>query len=1043
MGQNSPSPHDADDSLSNSNSGFYPIRDRFRFKRNPNSKPKPDSIPVSKSTSATSLSDRRRSHAYGIRSRKLFSVRGTSFCILLVVFAFALVSVLLQSSIGSMVFRQGGGGGATAAQGIGRTVRQGLEFGTSLKFVSVKSVRGFEIERARNKPRVGVRSPRLAIILGNMKNDPSSLMLLTVMKNLHGLGYTLQIYATEDGKTKPLWEKIIGQVSILSPENYGRIDWLIFDAVIVNSLEAHDAISSFMQEPFCSVQLIWIIQEDTLANRLTLYEEMRWEHLITYWKNAFRRADVIVFPDFSFPMLYSVLDTGNFIVIPGSPVDVWAAERYLKTHSKSQSRKKKGFDEDDMLVLVVGSSFFYNELSWDYAVAMHNLGPLLTKYAREGDVGTSFKFVFVCGNSSSAYNDALQDIAAHLGLRPDSVGHYGLDGDVDEMLLISDIVLYGSSQDEQGFPSLLTRAMTSGVPIIAPDYPIIMKYVVDGEHGLIFPKDKPDELMKAFLLLTSKGRLSNYARTIASSGKLHAKNMQASECITGYMKLLDSVLTLPSDSMLPGLSSQLKQGQWEWGLFSDETDEWSSDVLLDMKEVRRVASVAYDIEEYMIPLIDLRTTSQDELEIIAEDNPTELDWDVLNEIDSLEDVERVELEEIEGRSDKSYGVWEELYRDAKKAEKLKSEANERDEGELERTGQPLCIYEVYNGAGSWPFLHHGSLYRGLSLSTKSRRLRSDDLDAVGRLSVLNDTYYRDILLEMGGMFSIANRVDNVHKRPWIGFQSWYAAARKVSLSSKAERVLERTVQQKHRGDVIYFWARVDMDDELAESDHVLTFWSMCDILNAGNCRTAFQDTFRRMYALPPYVEALPPMPEDGGHWSCLHSWVMATPSFLEFMMFSRMFTDSLDSLHMNASTVAKCMLGSSVSEKQHCYCRLLELLVNVWAYHSARTMVYIDPNSGSLEEQHPVEQRKGFMWTKYFNTTLLKAMDEDLAEAADDGDYPYDMWLWPRTGEVHWQGIYEREREERYRIKMDKKRKQKEKILERLKFGYKQKTLAG
>lgn len=53
------------------------------------------------------------------------------------------------------------------------------------------------------------------------------------------------------------------------------------------------------------------------------------------------------------------------------------------------------------------------------------------------------------------------------------------------------------------------------------------------------------------------------------------------------------------------------------------------------------------------------------------------------------------------------------------------------------------------------------------------------MDAVGRLSILNETYFRDILLEMGGMFSIANRVDNVHKRPWIGFQSWRAAARKV------------------------------------------------------------------------------------------------------------------------------------------------------------------------------------------------------------------------------------------------------------------------
>ncbi|XP_071732935.1 uncharacterized protein [Rutidosis leptorrhynchoides] len=875
-----------------------------------------------------------------------------------------------------------------------------------------------------------------------MKKDPSSLMLLTLMKNLHGLGYTLQIYATEDGKAKPLWEKIVGQISVLSPENYGHIDWSIFDGVVVNSLEAHDAISSLMQEPFCSVQLIWIIQEDTLANRLTLYEEMGWEHLVTYWKNAFRRADVIVFPEFSFPMLYSVLDTGNFIVIPGSPVDVWAAESYLKAHSKSQLRMKNGFGEDDMLVLVVGSSFFYNELSWDYAVAMHNLGPLLTKYAREGYVGSKFKFMFACGNSSSAYNDALQDIAAHLGLRRDSIGHYGLDGDVDEMLLMSDIVLYGSSQDEQGFPSLLTRAMTFNIPIVAPDYPIITKYVVDGEHGIVFPKDNPDELMKAFLLLTSKGRLSNYARTIASSGKLLAKNMQASECIIDYMKLLDSVLTLPSDSMLPGVISQLKQGEWEWGLFLEETgDEWSSDMLLDMKEDRRNSSAVFDIEEHMIPLMDLRTTSQNESEIMAEDIPTALDWDVLTEIDRLEEAERVELQELEGRSDKSYGVWEELYRDAKKAEKLKSEANERDEGELERTGQPLCIYEVYNGAGAWPFLHHGSLYRGLSLSTKSRRLRSDDVDAVGRLSIVNDSYYRDILLEMGGMFSIANRVDNVHKRPWIGFQSWRAAARKVSLSSRAERVLEGIVQQKNRGDVIYFWARVDMDGELAGSDHVLTFWSMCDILNAGNCRTAFQDTFRRMYALPSYVEALPPMPEDGGHWSSLHSWVMSTPSFLEFIMFSRMFTDSLDSLHVNASTVAECMLGSSVSEKQHCYCRLLELLVNVWAYHSARTMIYIDPNSGSLEEQHPVEQRKGFMWTKYFNATLLKAMDEDLAEAADDGDHPYDMWLWPRTGEVHWQGIFEREREERYRTKMDKKRKQKEKILERSKFGYKQKPV--
>lgn len=107
-------------------------------------------------------------------------------------------------------------------------------------------------------------------------------------------------------------------------------------------------------------------------------------------------------------MLYSVLDTGNFFVIPGSPIDVWAAESYSETHSKSQLRKENGFDNDDLLVLIVGSSFFYYELAWDYAVAMHDIEPLLLKYARSNDVGFTLKFIFLCGNSSKDYSDALQ-----------------------------------------------------------------------------------------------------------------------------------------------------------------------------------------------------------------------------------------------------------------------------------------------------------------------------------------------------------------------------------------------------------------------------------------------------------------------------------------------------------------------------------------------------------------------------------------------------------------------------------------------------------
>ncbi|KAM1285184.1 hypothetical protein ACFX2I_027988 [Malus domestica] len=1041
MGRNTSSPPAILDDNGGTDLGFHSIRDRFPFKRNPNpshQRDRPRDV----------LTDRQpfprappRSHHRFYRKGLLwlFPFKGKSAFYVVLVFAlfvFAVATMLLQSSM-TLVFRQG--------SERGRLLREGLKFGSTLRFmpgrVSKRVVEGDGLDRARNEARIGVRPPRLALILGNMKKDPQSLMLITVMKNIKKLGYELKIFSVANGKAHKMWEQFNGQISILAPESYGLIDWSIFGGVIADSLEAKESISSLMQEPFCSVPLIWIIQEDTLANRLPAYEEMGLKDLISHWRSAFSRANVVVFPDFTLPMLYSVLDTGNFFVIPGSPVDVWAAERYRKTHSKNLLRKINGFSEDDMLVVVVGSSFFYDELSWDYAVAMHSIGPLLIKYARRDDAGEPFKFVFLCGNSS---DDAFQEVTSHLGLLYESVRHYGLNGDVNSVLLMADIVLYGSSQDVQGFPPLLIRAMTFGIPVIAPDFLVLKKYVVDGVHMIFFPKHNPDALMSAFSLMISNGKLSKFARMVASSGRLLAMNLLASECITGYARLLENVLNFPSDALLPGPISQLEQGTWEWNLLGNEIDYRTGNILnIDEQSSWKNTSVVNALEEDLLGFGYSPNISENVTWDSALDIPTQLDWDLLKEIVSSEEYETLEMEELSERMEKDPGLWDDIYRNARKAEKLRFEANERDEGELERTGQTVCIYEIYSGSGTWPFLHHGSLYRGLSLSKRTQRSTSDDVDAVDRLPILNETYYRNILCEIGGMFAIANKVDSVHKRPWIGFQSWRAAGRKVALSKKAERVLEQAIQDNTKGDVIYFWGRLNMNGGVTGSKDALTFWSSCDILNEGHCRNVYEDAFRWMYNLPSNTEALPPMPEDGGHWSALHSWVMPTRSFLEFVMFSRMFVDSLDALHANSGNRSICLLGSSELEKKHCYCRVLEVLVNVWAYHSGRKMVFIDPMSGALEEQHPVELRKGFMWAKYFDSTLLKSMDEDLAEAADDGDHPRELWLWPLTGEVHWQGIYEREREERYRLKMDKKRKTKEKLFERMRHGYRQRSLGG
>ena len=61
-----------------------------------------------------------------------------------------------------------------------------------------------------------------------------------------------------------------------------------------------------------------------------------------------------------------------------------------------------------------------------------------------------------------------------------------------------------------------------------------------------------------------------------------------------------------------------------------------------------------------------------------------------------------------------------------------------------------------------------------------RRPGDDDVDAEVRLpGLLNDTYYRNLLCEYGAFFAIANRIDLIHKNPWIGFQPWRTSSKNV------------------------------------------------------------------------------------------------------------------------------------------------------------------------------------------------------------------------------------------------------------------------
>ncbi|KAG9448343.1 hypothetical protein H6P81_014471 [Aristolochia fimbriata] len=911
-----------------------------------------------------------------------------------------------------------------------------LEFGKVLRFEPSKLLEKFrkEAEEAslavsRPRTRASIRKPRLAVILPDLSMDSMQLLMISVASSLLEIGYTIQVYSIENGPIHSVWKSIGVPVTILRISENPEIpvDWLSYDGVLANSLETKDVISRLSQEPFKHLPLIWTIHEKTLALRLADFASNGRIQQINNWKQAFNRATVVVFPNYNLPMMYSTFDTGNFFVIPGSTTEALDADSYSALNGGYELRVDSGYSPEDFVIAIVGCQFSYSGLWVEHALLLQALVPLLTNFSSTANLVPHLKVGIVSGNSSSVYKMALEAISLNLGFPKGSVLQLGIDEDINSFLRIADLVIYGSFLEEQSFPPILVQAMCYGKLIISPDLVMIRKYVNDRVNGLLFPKDNVEILTQVLSEVVSNDKLSALAHEIASNGKAHARNFMVSETVEGYTFLLENVLKLSSEVSSPksveNIPLRLKEA-WQWQLFED---------VQDFKYVNRTHTSNNFLDK--IEMLEENGTlgiSSNSDEVAFSIN----DWEEEKAIQIANAKKRREDEELKERTDQPRGTWEEVYRSAKRADRTKGDLHERDDRELERTGQPLSIYEPYFGEGTWPFLHQSSLYRGIGLSTKGRRPGADDIDGPSRIPILNNPYYRDVLGEYGAFFAIANRIDRIHKNAWIGFQSWRASAGNGSLSKTAERALLEAIESQRHGDALYFWIRMDKDPR---NPNELDFWSFCDAINAGNCRFAVSEALRRMYGIKDKKwDPLPPMPSGGGTWSVMHTWALPTRSFLEFVMFSRMFVDALDALMYDEHHHSGyCYL--SLSKDPHCYSRLLELLVNVWAYHSARHMVYVNPADGTMTEQHRLKNRKGQMWVKWFSFTTLKSMDEELAEEMD-ADKPNRRWLWPSTGEVFWQGIYERERHQRHKQKEKRKQKSRDKM-ERMRKKHRQKAL--
>ncbi|GAB4861658.1 hypothetical protein Ancab_036910 [Ancistrocladus abbreviatus] len=912
----------------------------------------------------------------------------------------------------------------------------GLEFGEDIRFEPTRVLAKYQKEAkemnmsygSRSVVRFGYRKPQLALVFADLAFDPYQILMATVAAALLEIGYAIEVLSVKNGPAHDVWGHIGVPVTIIQTKDQPEIvvDWLNYDGILVNSLEAKAIVSCLMQEPFKSLPLIWTIHENTLATRLSQYTSSGKTDMLNDWKKSFKRATIVVFRNYALPMIYSPLDSGNYYVIPGAPTEAWEADNLMVR--EEHFREKMGLGSDDFVVAIVGSQFLYKGLWLEHALILQALMPVLEKFPSEANSSSLLKIFVLTGDSTRNYTEAVEAISSSLLYPKGVVKHIAGGASADDVLKTANVVIYGSFLEEQSFPDILIKAMCLGKLIIAPDLSMIKKYVDDRVNAYVFPKEDIKVLTKIMLQVFTKENLSPLARNVASMGKETAKNLKVGEAVEGYASLLEQILKFPSEVTPPKPVAEIP---------SKNQEEWPRNVfkLISHVAYRNRTSSSYvfldKIEQYWN-----RTQIETATTKISMEEPFLYSiWEEEKDTQMANARKRREEEELKDRSDQPRGTWEDVYRNAKKADRSKNDLRERDDGELERTGQPLCIYEPFFGEGTWPFLHLSSLYRGVGLATKGRRPGADDIDASSRLPLLTNPYYRDVLGEFGAFFAIGNRVDRIHKNAWIGFHSWRGTARKAALSKTAESKLLNAIQTQIHGDSLYFWMRMDLD---SRNPFKQDFWSFCDAINAGNCRSAFSDTFKRMYGITHGLDLLPPMPSDGETWSVMHSWALPTRSFLEFVMFARMFVDALDAqMYDEHHRSGHCYL--SLSKDKHCYSRILELLVNVWAYHSARRMVYINPESGVIQEQHRLKNRRGKMWVKWFSYPVLKSMDEDLAEEADS-DHPKRRWLWPSTGEVFWHGIYEKERSLRQQEKEKKRQKSRDKLA-RMRKRSRQKTI--
>lgn len=110
----------------------------------------------------------------------------------------------------------------------------------------------------------------------------------------------------------------------------------------------------------------------------------------------------------------------------------------------------------------------------------------------------------------------MERLCDQLGIR-DKVRFLGQRSDVPDLMQAADVQILTS--DSEGVPQAVTQGLGMGLPVVATAVGGVPELVIDGETGLLIPKEQPEALAAALQRLSDDPAL---AQRLGEGGRLHA-----------------------------------------------------------------------------------------------------------------------------------------------------------------------------------------------------------------------------------------------------------------------------------------------------------------------------------------------------------------------------------------------------------------------------------------------------------------------------------------------------------------------------------------